>query len=273
VKLNSGGYFGHTLRERRGGNLGLTLSAYPPGQEQPWHVHARPTLFLLLCGQNCDRAQQGEHRQPALTLVFHPTTEPHAARVGASGMRGLNIEWNESWLAQHELSERDLGGYRPLDSVSSRLGALHLLATAFQESAPAVADQDTSLLELLEPLVPRVAPPEAAPAPRWLRQVEAILHDQYRLPISLRDVAQAVAIHPVHVARVFRRRYGCPVGEYLRALRLAEAGRLILQEGWTVAAAAYEAGFADHAHLTRCFSHQFGFPPRALQSARATLQR
>jgi AraC family transcriptional regulator len=271
LKLNSGRYFGQTLRERRGGELRLTLSTYPPGQAQPWHVHAQPTLFLLLAGQNEDRARHGEHPQPPLTFVFHPTTEPHAAQVGPSGMRGLNIEWNERWLAQHELSERDLGGYRPLDSVSSRLGALRFLATAFQEGPPACGDHDTLLLELLEPLVPALAPPEVTLAPRWLRQVETLLHDQYRLPLSLGDVAQAVAVHPVHVARVFRRRHGCSVGEYLRALRLAEAGRLILAEGWTVAAAAYETGFADHAHLTRGFSHQFGFAPRALRKARTTL--
>jgi AraC family transcriptional regulator len=78
-------------------------------------------------------------------------------------------------------------------------------------------------------------------------------------------------VHPVYLARVFRRRHGCSVSEYLRALRLEEAGRLVLQ-GAPLAQAAYAAGFADQAHFTRCFAAAFGFTPTGLWPARASLQ-
>jgi AraC family transcriptional regulator len=266
-------YFGQSLRDRRSAGLRLTLMRYPPGQAQPWHVHAYPTLFLLLSGRNCDQARHYTHDQAALTLVFHPTTEPHAAQVGPHGMVGLNVELEPAWLARHDLRGRDLGGYRPLDSLRLRLEATRLVTCAFQEGRCTGADLESQTLELLTPLVSPSWPTEPSLAPPWLRRAETFLHDQFREPISLRDVALEVSVHPVHLARVFRRRYGCPVSAYLRALRVAEASRLILEEGWTVGAAAHEAGFADQAHLSRSCTQELGRPPKTLRAARKLFLR
>src|SRR5207302_385476 len=79
------------------------------------------------------------------------------------------------------------------------------------------------------------------------------LREQFRDPVGLRDAAREAGVHPVYLARVFRRHHGCPVSEYLRALRLVEAGRLVL-EGASLAHAAHAAGFADQAHVSRRFS-------------------
>jgi AraC family transcriptional regulator len=186
-------------------------------------------------------------------------------------MRGLNIEYEPGWLSRHELDERDLGDYRPLDSAPARLAALRFLATAFQPGDRADPDLETQALELLEPLVTRPARPAEGPVPRRLRAAEDFLRVRFREPVSLRHVAREVGVHPVYLARVFRRRHGCSVSEYMRALRLAEAGRLGLQ-GAPLAQAAYAAGFADQAHFSRRFSAAFGFSPRGLWPARASLQ-
>jgi AraC family transcriptional regulator len=97
------------------------------------------------------------------------------------------------------------------------------------------------------------------------------LRARFRESVGLRHVAREAGVHPVYLARVFRRRHGCSVGEYLRVLRLVEAGRLVL-EGAALAQAAHEAGFADQAHFSRCFSGAFGFTPKGLRPARTLLQ-
>jgi AraC-like DNA-binding protein len=45
----------------------------------------------------------------------------------------------------------------------------------------------------------------------------------------------------------------------------------MVQEGWTAGAAAYEAGFSDQAHLSRCLAQSFGFSPGTLRAARKSL--
>src|SRR5262249_32303117 len=113
--------------------------------------------------------------------------------------------------------------------------------------------------------------PESTPRPPWFRRAETYIHDQFQTPITLRACARAAGIHPVHLARVFRQRYQCSVSEYLRALRLLEAGRLVLRANVSITEAALRAGFADHAHFTRCCSRRFGFSPRVLRLAKKVL--
>jgi AraC family transcriptional regulator len=271
MRLNPGEYLGGTLWERRCGGLLLTLSAYRSGRTQPWHCHANPTFFVLLAGDHRDHTRDAGYDQPAFSLVYHPTTKPHAAELGPRGMRGLNVEYEPAWLEAHGLRESDLGGYRPLASARARLMALRLVATAFRGGRGAEADLQTQALELLEPLVSRPGRPAPAPAPRWLRRAEDFLHAHFREPVTLRDAAREAGVHPVYLARVFRARHGAPVSAYLRTLRLAEAGRLVLG-GSALVDAAYASGFADQAHFSRSCSRELGLSPKHLLPARDSLR-
>jgi AraC family transcriptional regulator len=270
MRLGPGEYFGDPVWERRRGGLLITLSDYRPGRTQPWHRHANPTFFLLLSGDHRDHSRDGVLEQPHFSLVFHPSTYIHAGEPGPRGVRGLNIELPPAWLEQHGLSEREMGGCRFLDSARSRLSAIRFLAMACHPDDLFETELETQVLEFLEPLP--IGPHGAtAPMPRWLRTAEDFLRARFRESVGLRHVAREAGVHPVYLARVFRRRHGCSVGEYLKVLRLAEAGRLVLQ-GASLAQAAHAVGFADQSHFSRCFSAAFGFPPKGLRPAHALLQ-
>jgi AraC family transcriptional regulator len=267
MKLDPVPFFGRTLRQRQWNGLGLNLGYYPPGR-QSLHVHAWPSFSVLLAGKGRERTRREEYDQPPLTVFFNPSNEPHANDIGPGGVLGLTLSYAPAWLERHGLTERALGGHRMLDpSVWSRLASLRLLGRAFDPGPVAAADLETCALEMLEPLVkpePRRFPCD----PCWLRRGEDFLHDHFRSPITLRSVAGEAGVHPVYFARVFRRRHGCSVSAFLRALRLAEAGHLILKLGGSMAHAAHAAGFADQAHLCRSFAREFGFTPKSLRLAR-----
>jgi AraC family transcriptional regulator len=266
MKLPPGRFFGEVLYRSGGDGLSLNLARYGPGREQPFHVHTNPTFFIPIRGVHRDLTRRDSLDQQEFAPVFHATDEPHSSAVGPEGMVGLNLEYAPGWLDRHGLKEADLGGYRMLaQSVWTRLAVLRLLCGAV--GVVADADLHSQGLELLEPLV-RASSPDEYRAPAWLRRAEEFLHGHFREPVSLRDAAREAGVHPVYFARTFRRRHGCPVSAYLRALRLAEAGRLILRRGESLAGAAGGAGFADQAHLTRCFRRQFGFTPRAVRVCR-----
>jgi AraC family transcriptional regulator len=79
------------------------------------------------------------------------------------------------------------------------------------------------------------------------------------------EVAAAAGVHPVHLARVFRKQFGMTVGEYQRRLRLAWAGKELLRGDTDLATLALEAGFADQSHFTRAFRWMTGMTPGELR--------
>jgi AraC family transcriptional regulator len=271
LRLSSGEYLGRNLRRTPLPDLPLTLTAYPPGHAYPWHVHEIPTLFVLLAGQHHDENRRASFDQSPLSVVFHPTQGPHATSVGPGGMVGINLELTDAWLDRCQVERRDLTvGYRLLDSLCAKLLGLRLAALVCGEAS--ATEIETVALEMVACLVRDPSPPiPPGRAPRWLPRAQELLRSNLANPVGLRDVAAEVGVHPVYCARAFRRAVGCTVTEYLRALRLLEAGRLILGGKQGLAEIALSAGFADQAHFTRTCSRELGFTPGRLQRMRKQL--
>ena len=105
------------------------------------------------------------------------------------------------------------------------------------------------------------AEPAAARRGCWLRDARELLHERVPAPTTLSELADAVGVHPVHLARSFRREYGVTVGEYVRALRLDWAAAQLGLPGKSLAEIAFGAGFADQSHFTRAFRAYAGVTP------------
>jgi AraC family transcriptional regulator len=100
--------------------------------------------------------------------------------------------------------------------------------------------------------------------PRWLLKARELLHDRFCENLCLTTVASAVDIHPVHLARVFRRWYGCTVGDYVRNLRIDFACREMARHR-SLAEVAAAAGFSDQSHFTKIFKRLLGMTPTEFQ--------
>jgi AraC-like DNA-binding protein len=59
---------------------------------------------------------------------------------------------------------------------------------------------------------------------------------------------------------------GKSAGNYLKAVRLSKAGKLIVEGGWNVSKTAYTAGFSSPAYFSSCFIEEYNFPPDDLVS-------
>lgn len=95
----------------------------------------------------------------------------------------------------------------------------------------------------------------------WLRDARDLLHERAPAAATLSELAGAVGVHPVHLARTFRREYGVTVGEYARALRLEWAQALLSDPDCSLAEIAAGAGYADQSHFTRAFRAYAGVTP------------
>jgi AraC family transcriptional regulator len=95
---------------------------------------------------------------------------------------------------------------------------------------------------------------------RVLEMIDATL--DARLTIEV--LAREVGLSPAHFARAFKETLGRAPHQYLLALRLERARRLIETSQQSLSEIAQRTGFADQAHLTRLFKRAFGTTPGAL---------
>ena len=97
--------------------------------------------------------------------------------------------------------------------------------------------------------------------PTWLKRAKELLRERFAENLTLEQIASEVGIHPVHLASVFRRKYHCTVGEYIRQLRIEYACREIEKGELPLAIIALEAGFANQGHFSTSFKRLTGLTP------------
>ena len=116
-------------------------------------------------------------------------------------------------------------------------------------------------LEMLAEASRRRLPALDRKPPRWLVQAQDLLRARFTERITIAEIAAAVGVHPVHLAREFRCFHHCTIGEYLRRLRIERACEQLRKSQTSLAAIACEAGFSDQSHFSRTFKRLLGMTP------------
>jgi len=241
--------------------LRALVADFPPSLHLPRHAHAQPTLAVVLCGRFRKQLATGVQEAAPGSLITEPAGERHANWFGPESksvaiLQPLEVE------EDGEIPWRTLFG-RPHAAVDAGCTAL-----AWRMARELTAPDDLSLLALegltLEILVSAARGSSAEPRnhpPLWLARVEERLRVEFVRPPSMQALANEAGVHPVHLARVFRRRHGCTAATHVRKLRVAWAQEQLLRADATTADVAVAAGFADQSHFTRVFRQIVGLSP------------
>jgi AraC family transcriptional regulator len=97
--------------------------------------------------------------------------------------------------------------------------------------------------------------------PGWLKTARELIKDCCTESITIAETAATVGVHPLHLARTFRRFFNCSPGEYLRKCRIELASNLLLNSKKTLAEIALISGFADQSQFTQSFKQSAGITP------------
>jgi AraC-like DNA-binding protein len=111
---------------------------------------------------------------------------------------------------------------------------------------------------------------DITPEPRLDRRIAAVLEHLRTTPSpppSIGDLARIAYLSQSRLQHVFREQVGVPIRRYLLWHRYLTALSL-MAEGSSVTDAAYAAGFADGAHLTRTAVRMNGYPPTEMPYSR-----
>lgn len=264
--LGPGEFLGHATRDHRGDDLAIAcrIATVPAGavrrhdHEAAHLVFAPPGYVSSAHGARADR--------PA--LIFNPPDVRHRDHVARVPVPFLAITL--TGRAWSELVDR--GG---VDGTPRACHAphAHQLAGALADlavHAPAAAARRPALLFDLawQVLAFWVDPRAIDPSP--IARARAMVLDDPRCARSSTELARRVGLHPVYLARGFRRDFGTTPSALARDLRLTAACRAVAA-GAPPGQAALDHGFADQAHLTRWMVRRLGVTPGRLAPRRRTV--
>ena len=254
---------GTRLHKLRAGDLELSETRYSAGLDMPRHGHELAYLTCVLEGSYDERIGAQHRTVYAPSLLLHPPDEDHAVRFGGTGARilGINLGHRTVRRLREEAAARSV--FERWTRTPEANWILARLVREFRrpEAAPLAVEGLT--LELIASGLR----PAAKPGSRSLERAREFLRANFAQSVTLEMAAQAAEIHPVSLARGFRRAFGTTVGDYVRELRVTRASELIADTEIPLVEIALECGFADQAHLTRVFRASTGLTPGAYRKS------
>lgn len=258
TEMRTDAFYGGGSESLHVSGLTLSESVYPADLRMPRHQHEPAYFGLVLKGgysETIGLSPKSREAQP-MAVFYHPRGESHAVRFFDSQVRIFRIEIRSHRL----LDDESLIPDEPAAVQGGSAGSLALrLYREFRQR-----DQWSSLaiegltLEILAELSRDIA---RSGGRRWLESAREILEANFIEPPTLDELAGQVGVHPVHLAREFRRQYNCTIGDFCRRLRIESAGRRIAETDLPISQIALALGFYDQSHFTNTFRRYTGMTP------------
>jgi AraC family transcriptional regulator len=256
---------GSPVRTARFGGFTLTEGVHADGTALPWHTHIGPTMCFVLQGSFTEISGGVSIACRPATFKVTPAGERHCDRFDQGDVRGLMIEVDlvrvESVRPYSRLLEERVAFQGGL--LAAIAGRIYQEFRRMDQAAPLAIEG--LLLELLAAGARHSAVQASGAQPAWLGDVIEMLHSHTGSHWTLSQLAAAVQVHPVTLARAFRRAHACSVGEYVRRLRIERAAQELGGTTRSIAEIAMTAGFADQSHFSNVFRRQTGMSPSAFR--------
>lgn len=252
--------FGSVLERTRLGGAVLTEAAYDPGFRIAAHAHDHASLMWVASGQVVEEVGPRGYRCGLTDLMWKQAGLDHSNVVGGEPSRVFVLE-----LLPAILDDLSGAGTRIPDAPAHVSGAPAALFTrlcsllAEGGTGAGLGAQDL-VLGVLAAVGVRSGRSESG-TPLWLQTVRDRLHDECTSRLSLGELARDAGVHPVYLARAFRKRFGCSVTEYLHARRIDLAVGALASGEEEIGRLALRLGYYDHAHFSRVFARAIGIPP------------
>ena len=228
------------------------------------HTHETAHFIVLLGGQYVTTARGADAVCVEPALIYNPPGTTHRDRFRRVGGR---VDGRFISIAVDPERMGDISRAFPLvqDAVYThersavRLG-MRLAREVCDRGDSSSLAVEAICLELFGLAVTERAS-ERSVAPAWLHVARDLIHDYCADGTCVADIASACDVHPVYLARAFRKFFGCSPGEYLRRCRIERAAALLARTTTSLSLVAAQCGYADQSHLNATFRHAYGATP------------
>ena len=239
------------------GEFRLTETSHVPDTRLGRHRHAYPAVTFVLQGGFCEDFGAGRvHDCGAMSVLLKPADAIHSNRYSRHGARSFILECTSS-----STREDTLDRCAPQFGLAALVSPMLELYAAFRAGAPEQRVLAEEVILEISHQQRRGRDWPVSRSPRWLLGVAETLENGCTEKLGLTTLASQVSVHPVYLARVFRRYYGQSLGGFLLQCRVRLAMRRLATTREPIARIAVDCGFTDQAHFTRLFHREAGVPP------------
>lgn len=230
---------------------------YGAGQVIPAHHHAGPAVILLVDG-HCTLSNDLHRGLPCApgAMIVHPAGEWHSYRYQADGESQM-LAITFPIQPCDRFCTVDLNCPRVTDDPEIAPLALRLRRRVEQPHTSALSIE-TTVFELLGLIGGDSHQSAATPS---LTRVRDLLHNHFKEPLSVTDIARTAELSAIQLLRHFRRQFGTSLGAYVRNLRLTYACERLASSALPIVDLAQELGFFDQSHFCHAFRKRFGISP------------
>lgn len=280
VVMPFGQFYGQEEVRSGAPDLEWSLMRADPHRVVARHTHDDAHFVLVLEGLYVSSAIGAPAVSHGVQLIYNPPGTTHRDRFEARNrvVRGRFLTLSVGTDALGALRIHAARDCTPQRAVvferAEALAAAHRLAGACtRRGRDAAYVQQALALDLLghaDDSCHRAhrASPSPHESPAWLQRACEYLDDSLGGQASIAEAAHVAGVHPVHLARVFRRFAGMSPAAYLRRRRIEQAQCLLQHSTRTLGDIAMHCGFSDQSHFTRAFGRACGISPSMYRTAR-----
>jgi AraC family transcriptional regulator len=243
------------------GGARLVEGNYTPRRKQQRHAHEQTAVSLVLAGSVEETVGSVLEHAYALSVVVKPGGTEHTNQYGPKGAHILSVLLEPELAASMKGWDLGLGQWRWVHGGAAARWMLRVLQGYRRRPRRPNGELEDCVYEVLASLTNGQSPGTNASPPRWLELVRQELNDTFAEGLRVRDLATHAGVHPVYLARQFRRHMGCSITDYRMLLRARAAAELLASSGMPLVVAADQCGFADQSHLCRVFKGATGLTP------------
>ncbi|MET0637917.1 MAG: helix-turn-helix transcriptional regulator [Chitinophagaceae bacterium] len=256
--LTRGTFYGDTNKTNSLEGITLTDTVYTHDKVD-WHHHENAYFTFILEGAVIEGNKKETYTCTPGTLLYHNWQEPHYNIKPAGFTRGFHLEIDKDWRWLPDMSDPGLQGSLNITDPDIKL----LMYRIFREQKIGDLQMATAVDALALEVLARLTDSKGHRKynkPKWVDQLNQLLHDQLAEKLTLDYLSQAIDLHPSHLSRDFSKYFNCTLGEYMRKLKVEKALSLMsMPKSFTEIA--YECGFFDQSHFTRCCREITGLSP------------
>ncbi|WP_438445981.1 response regulator [Gorillibacterium sp. sgz5001074] len=162
-----------------------------------------------------------------------------------------------------------LGVHMVLSTIETlrELGAESELWTKYRDllrTVPkSISELEQSLRSYMAEYMNRLRRHKESACGQPLQAVERYIRDNYRKPMTIKEIGARFFLNPVYLGSAFSNKYGIGIIEYIHDLRIQEAKRLLRETDQTVSSIAEAVGYVQYNHFLMEFGKRVAEKPSA----------